>query len=113
MYLVLLFNDCIFGSSFITRDFEEWVGMQKSDLNIYHESCMRFYFVPFSFLLITETIHFIVSFLVGGNDGSSTLSSCERYDPHLDKWTMIAPMNTRRAGGGASVINGYLYAIGK
>ena len=51
--------------------------------------------------------------IVGGNDGSTTLNTCERYDPHLNKWTMIASMQTRRAGGGVLALNGYLYVIGQ
>lgn len=49
---------------------------------------------------------------MGGNDGATSLDSCERYDPHLNKWTMIASMKQRRAGAGAAEINGKIYMIG-
>ena len=35
-------------------------------------------------------------YAVGGNDGTSSLDSCERYDPHLNKWTLVASMAHRR-----------------
>lgn len=35
-------------------------------------------------------------FAVGGNNGTSSLDSCERYDPLLNKWTRIASMRNRR-----------------
>ncbi len=49
----------------------------------------------------------------GGNDGSSSLNSCERYCPSYDKWTPIAPMNKRRAGASVTVVNNRLYILGK
>ena len=51
-------------------------------------------------------------YAIGGNDGTASLESCERYDPHLDKWTVIAPMNKRRAGSGVTEIYGLLYVLG-
>ena len=64
-------------------------------------------------------------YAVGGNDGTSSLDSCERYDPLLNKWKMIKPMCYRRqnfllfninsifrAGAGVCVMDGYLYALG-
>ncbi|EYB82159.1 hypothetical protein Y032_0365g3578 [Ancylostoma ceylanicum] len=51
-------------------------------------------------------------FAVGGNDGSSSLDSCERYDPVLDKWKLVAKMTNRRAGAGVCVLDGALYALG-
>lgn len=41
---------------------------------------------------------------LGGNDGSSSLNSVERYDPQLDKWTIVSSMVTRRSSIGASVL---------
>ena len=52
-------------------------------------------------------------YAIGGNDGATSLDSCERYDPHLNKWTMMASMNKRRAGAGVAELNGRLYVIGK
>ena len=51
-------------------------------------------------------------YAVGGNDGSSSLESCERYDPNLNKWSHIADMNKRRAGAGCAELDGVLYAVG-
>ena len=52
-------------------------------------------------------------YAVGGNDGSASLDSCERYDPHLDTWTKLANMNKRRAGAGCAELGGMLYVVGK
>uniref|UniRef100_A0A1I7XM07 BACK domain-containing protein n=1 Tax=Heterorhabditis bacteriophora TaxID=37862 RepID=A0A1I7XM07_HETBA len=41
---------------------------------------------------------------VGGNDGTSSLDSCERYDPVLDKWKLIARMTNRRYPSFESVL---------
>ena len=51
-------------------------------------------------------------YAVGGNDGAASLDSCERYDPHLDTWTMLANMNKRRAGAGCAELEGMLYVVG-
>lgn len=67
-------------------------------------------------------------FAIGGNSGTCSLDSCEKYDPILDKWSPIAPMKNRRwkesgifyrrnckyfrAGAGIAVIGPYLYVIG-
>ena len=31
----------------------------------------------------------------------------------MNKWTVVSPMATRRAGAGLAAINRYLYVIGK
>ena len=51
-------------------------------------------------------------YAAGGNDGSASLQTVERYDPHVNKWTEVAPMAKRRAGVGLVALNGYLYAVG-
>ena len=51
-------------------------------------------------------------YAVGGNDGAASLDSCERYDPHLNKWTVMASMNKRRAGAGCAELEGVLYVVG-
>ena len=38
-------------------------------------------------------------YAVGGNDGAASLQSVEKYNPHTNKWSRVAPMNRRRAGG--------------
>jgi hypothetical protein len=35
-----------------------------------------------------------------------------RYDPDLDRWTMLASMATKRIGVGVAVVNRLLYALG-
>lgn len=52
-------------------------------------------------------------YIVGGNDGTAFLNTCEVYDPISDRWANIAPMNTARAGIGCAVEDGILYAAGK
>ena len=52
-------------------------------------------------------------YAVGGNDGAASLDSCERYDPHLNKWTVMANMIKRRAGAGCAELEGILYVVGK
>ena len=51
-------------------------------------------------------------YAIGGNDGTASLETCERYDPHLNKWSSLPKMKTRRAGAGVAELNGYLYVIG-
>lgn len=51
-------------------------------------------------------------YAAGGNDGSASLQTVERYDPHINKWSEVAQMAKRRAGVGLAALNGYLYAVG-
>lgn len=51
-------------------------------------------------------------YAVGGNDGVASLSSVERFDPHLNKWSDVREMGQRRAGNGVSELNGCLYVVG-
>lgn len=39
-------------------------------------------------------------YAVGGYDGSNRLQSAECYDPEINAWSPIAPMNTARSGAG-------------
>jgi len=52
-------------------------------------------------------------YAVGGYDGSSQLSSVERYDVGSDQWTTVTSMNCPRSALGVSVVNNSIYAIGK
>ena len=56
-----------------------------------------------------------IIYAFGGNVGQTSLSACEKYDPHLDRWTHIASMKHRRAGAAAVVglIDKYIYVFGK
>ena len=51
-------------------------------------------------------------FVIGGNDGTSFLNSCENYDPLTNKWSYVPPMSRPRAGIGAAVVDGILYVAG-
>ena len=52
-------------------------------------------------------------YVIGGYDGSFTLSSGERYDPARNAWSPIASMGTaRKRNPVAAVIGGLLYTIG-
>ena len=48
----------------------------------------------------------------GGENGGSSLSRTECYDPTADSWSPQADMSTPRYGLGAGVIGGYAYAMG-
>ena len=51
-------------------------------------------------------------FVIGGNDGTSFLNSCEHYDPLTNRWSYVPPMSRPRAGIGAAVVDGILYVAG-
>lgn len=51
-------------------------------------------------------------YAVGGNDGTNSVDSCERFDPVLDKWTMCAVMHFKRAGAGLAELGGSLFVVG-
>ena len=51
-------------------------------------------------------------YAIGGNDGVSSLSCCEKYDPYLNKWIEISSMTVRRAGAGIAVYGGRIFAAG-
>lgn len=44
-------------------------------------------------------------YALGGNDGSSSLNSVEKYNLQLDKWTIVTSMETRRSSIGATVLD--------
>ena len=48
----------------------------------------------------------------GYNRAAGYLSSVEMYDPLIDIWTSITPMNERRSYLGAVQVAGSVYAIG-
>ncbi|XP_025767908.1 kelch-like protein 17 [Puma concolor] len=43
-------------------------------------------------------------YAVGGNDGSSSLNSIEKYNPRTNKWVAASCMFTRRSSVGAAVL---------
>eukprot|EP00808_Paulinella_micropora_P011496 g4132.t1 len=52
-------------------------------------------------------------YVLGGDDGSSQLSSVERYDAEGGAgWELMAPMTLKRTGAAAVVLNGQLHVMG-
>jgi N-acetylneuraminic acid mutarotase len=52
-------------------------------------------------------------YVLGGQDKDRTiLTSVHRFDPSANSWTVVAPMSVRRAGLGAFVLGGNIYAAG-
>lgn len=43
-------------------------------------------------------------YAVGGNDGSSSLNSIEKYNPRTNKWVSASCMFTRRSSVGVAVL---------
>ena len=40
----------------------------------------------------------------GGNDGSASHNSVERFDPKTNKWILVTAMNNRRSSVGGAVL---------
>lgn len=51
-------------------------------------------------------------YVAGGIDAGKMLTSVELYDPNIDEWTKMTPMNKARAAFGLIESNGFLYAMG-
>ena len=53
-------------------------------------------------------------YVVGGETtpGRSTVGSVERFNPHKNSWSMLAPMATGRRGVGVTFLNGLMYVLG-
>lgn len=62
------------------------------------------------FLAVTSLLNKV--FVAGGYSDLTYLNSVECYDPISNAWTSIAPMNTKRYGARAAVLDGQLYVIG-
>ncbi len=59
-----------------------------------------------------ETTHGGFLYVIGGGNSGVALPNLERYDPVLDAWTTLAPMNAARAGAAAAVIDDGIFVIG-
>jgi N-acetylneuraminic acid mutarotase len=59
-----------------------------------------------------DTTHGGFLYVIGGGNSGVVLSDLQRYDPVLDVWTTLAPMNTARAGAAAAVIDDGIFVIG-
>ncbi|XP_077292901.1 kelch-like protein 15 [Arctopsyche grandis] len=53
-----------------------------------------------------------VIYVFGGNDGSTTVNSAEKWDPVTRKWSFTTPMITGRRGCGITVLDNEIYVIG-
>lgn len=42
----------------------------------------------------------------------SSLNIVECYQPDLDRWTIITPMQKHRSAGGVVAFDGYIYILG-
>src|SRR5260370_727262 len=59
-----------------------------------------------------ETTHGGFLYVIGGENSTGVLSDLQRYDPVLDAWTPLSPMNAARAGAAAAVIDDGIFVIG-
>src|SRR5258708_28724312 len=59
-----------------------------------------------------ETTHGGFLYVIGGESSTGVLSDLQRYDPVMDMWTTLMPMNTARAGAAAAVIDDGIFVIG-
>lgn len=62
-----------------------------------------------SFRPVPRSTHDLVAmdgwlYAVGGNDGSSSLNSIEKYNPRTNKWVAASCMFTRRSSVGVAVL---------
>ncbi|XP_007475408.1 kelch-like protein 20 isoform X2 [Monodelphis domestica] len=52
-------------------------------------------------------------YAVGGYDGTTCLSSVERYDPKVNEWRYdVAPLTESKRGAGVTELGGFLYCVG-
>jgi len=59
-----------------------------------------------------DTTHGGFLYVIGGGNSGVALSDLQRYDPVMDMWTTLMPMNTARAGAAAAVIDDGIFVIG-
>src|SRR6266481_4982961 len=59
-----------------------------------------------------DTTHGGFLYVIGGENSTGVLSDLQRYDPVMDMWTTLMPMNTARAGAAAAVIDDGIFVIG-
>lgn len=87
----------------------DWIIQQHRNKR---HKCQCTLMVPWLFFVIFfvfRSTHEVVEidnylYALGGNDGSSSLNSVEKYDPQLNKWTIVNSMATRRSSIGAAVL---------
>ena len=51
-------------------------------------------------------------YVCGGFDGTTRHTSMERYDPTIDRWSMLGNMSIGREGAGLVVASDMIYCIG-
>lgn len=52
-------------------------------------------------------------YAMGGNNGNTTLHTCEVYDPERNQWSLIAKMSRRRSEADACAFDGRIYITGQ
>lgn len=62
--------------------------------------------------MIQLYLYYAISFSIGGFDGSKRYNLVEIYEPRMNAWTAITPMNSSRDGLCMAAYGGYLFAIG-
>lgn len=67
------------------------------------------YHIIVNILMFLRSTHDLVAmdgwlYAVGGNDGSSSLNSIEKYNPRSNKWVAASCMFTRRSSVGVAVL---------
>ena len=68
--------------------------------------------MPTARVLLTAAVVDGIIYAIGGNDGTSYVTTVEAYNPATNTWTAVAPMPAVRAYLGADAINGVLYVVG-
>lgn len=77
---------------------------------IYMMLKVKLYIMNFvNILILFRSTHDLVAmdgwlYAVGGNDGSSSLNSIEKYNPRSNKWVAASCMFTRRSSVGVAVL---------
>lgn len=51
-------------------------------------------------------------YAIGGYNGFSRLTTCERYDTRTKEWTPLAEMYTPRSNFGLDVMDGCIFVVG-
>lgn len=55
---------------------------------------------------------FYRNLILGGYNGVARLSSVEKYNPVLDNWSLVRPMNSARSNFATTILDGMIFAVG-
>ncbi len=107
------------GSATKLEWFEEpvlWCPTMAKEVEKQEKDCTKMIDISKDYVAEQDRETFILGdgklYAVGGHDGSSYLSSVERYDSKTNKWEAVASMGTQRGYLGVAVYGGHLYAVG-